>query len=148
LLFWGFYEATRPYQKSIRLRSPVLVGFFLAGLMVHGTLQTWWIAPVLGKVGEELLMVISIFLTAFNDNAEITFLASLIHTFDEAMKYAVVAGAVTGGGLTVIANAPNPTGQAILKGYFYQGVSASALLASALLPTLIMGLTFYFLRGI
>lgn len=33
-------------------------------------------------------------------------------------KYAVVAGAVTGGGLTVIANAPNPAGMTILKPCF------------------------------
>ncbi|MGA8165309.1 MAG: putative Na+/H+ antiporter [Waddliaceae bacterium] len=146
LLFLGFYEATLPYQKVIRLRPPVLVGFFLAGLVAHGTLQGWWIAPLLENLDEKLLFIFSTILTSFNDNAEITFLATLIPTFDEAMKYAVVAGAVTGGGLTVIANAPNPSGQTILKKYFHQGISAISLLAAALFPTIIMGLCFYLLR--
>ena len=147
-LFLGYYQATGFYQKPINLRPPILVGFFLAGLMVHGTLQQWWITPVLGSVSEEALMSISVFLTSFNDNAEITFLASLIPTFDDAMKYAVVAGAVTGGGLTVIANAPNPSGQSILKEYFANGISAMGLLVGALLPTIVMGLIFYMLRGL
>ena len=59
-------------------------------------------------------------LTAFNDNALVTYLATLVPSLTEPMKYAVVAGAVTGGGLTVIANAPNPAGQAIL-GRFFDG---------------------------
>ncbi len=147
LLFLGFYEATRPYQKILRLRPPVLVGFFLAGLMIHGMLQMWWIAPILGNATEELLFLCSTFLTSFNDNAEFNFLATFIPTFDESMKYMVVAGAVTGGGLIVIANAPNPSGQTILKKYFYQGISAMSLLAAALLPTIIMGLCFYFFRA-
>ena len=50
----------------------------------------------------------------FNDNAAITYLASLVPGFSPSLKYAVMAGAVSGGGLTVIANAPNPAGQSIL----------------------------------
>ncbi|MCB1111976.1 MAG: putative Na+/H+ antiporter [Chlamydiales bacterium] len=146
LLFLGFYRATKAYQWDLELKTPVLVGFFLAGLVVHGSLQEWWITPVLSQVSEEGLLVLSTILTAFNDNAEVTFLASLIPTFTESMKYAVVAGAVTGGGLTVIANAPNPLGQALLNRYFYQNVGAMGLLLGAITPTLIMALSFYFLR--
>lgn len=146
LLFLGFYQATMPYQRELSLKTPILVGFFLAGLIVHGTLQGWWISPILGKASEELLMFLSIILTAFNDNAEITFLSTLIPNFSEAMKYAVVAGAVTGGGLTVIANAPNPAGQALLRKHFDQGVSAVQLFAGALIPTIIIACSFYFLH--
>ena len=148
LLFLGFFQATRPYQHKLRLKPPVLVGFFLAGLIIHGSLQGWWMAPLLSKVSSELLLVLSMFLTSFNDNAEITFLATLIPSFDDAMKYAVLAGAVTGGGLTVIANAPNPLGQAILGKYFYRGISALRLLAGALFPAVVMALIFYLLRSI
>ena len=59
--------------------------------------------PVLANLGETQLMLGAIGLTAFNDNAAITYLASLVPNFSDALKYAVVA--VAGGGLTVIANA-------------------------------------------
>lgn len=148
LLFLGFYQATLPYQKPLDLKPAILVGFFLGGLVVHGNLQGWWIAPVLGNASEGMLLVLSAFLTSFNDNAEITFLATLIPTFTESMKYAVVAGAVTGGGLTVIANAPNPSGQAILGKYFDDGISAVSLLAAAIYPAAIMGSLFYMFRSL
>lgn len=146
LIFVGFHRATLPYQNNLSLKTPILVGFFLAGLVVHGSLQAWWITPILGHLSCEMLMAMSTILTAFNDNAEITFLASLIPTFDEAMKYAVVAGAVTGGGLTVIANAPNPLGQALLGKFFPEGIRPSSLFLAALIPTIIVGMAFWFLR--
>lgn len=139
LFFLGFAKATAPYQDRIDLVPPLLVGFFLAGLVVHGGLQGWWIAPVLASLREVPLFVGAIVLTAFNDNALITYLATLVPDLGDAMKYAVVAGAVTGGGLTVIANAPNPAGQAILGRWFDDGISPLGLLAGALLPTLIVG---------
>lgn len=146
LLFLGFHQATLAYQKAIDLKPPFLVGYFLAGLVVHGSLQGWWIEPLLGRVSERLLLVLSITLTSFNDNAAITFLATLIPSFDDALKYVVEAGAVTGGGLTVIANAPNPGGQAILGKYFDEGVSAVSLLVAALFPTAVLGMIFYLFR--
>jgi hypothetical protein len=148
LLFLGFYHATATFQEPLNLKPPILVGFFLAGLIVHGTLQAWWIAPLLTRVSSDNLFLLSGILTSFNDNAEITFLATLIPTFDEAMKYAIVAGAVTGGGLTVIANAPNPLGQSVLGKYFDQGISAVQLLLGALAPACIVGLCFYLFKGI
>ena len=45
---------------------------------------------------------------------------------------------MTGGGLTVIANAPNPAGQAILGKYFKEGISALQLFLWAALPTFII----------
>jgi Na+/H+ antiporter NhaD/arsenite permease-like protein len=65
--------------------------------------------------------------------------------FTDTLKYAVVAGAVTGGGLTVIANAPNPAGQSILQRYFPEGVSPLNLLFGAVLPTVCMALAFMLL---
>jgi Na+/H+ antiporter NhaD/arsenite permease-like protein len=91
-------------------------------------------------------MVVSTVLTAFNDNAAITFLASMTPNFTNLMKYAVVAGAVTGGGLTVIANAPNPLGQALLSRYFPEGIRPTKLFLAAALPTLIVAITFWLLR--
>lgn len=142
LFFLAFAQATGHHQNRIDLRSPLLVGFFLAGLVVHGGLQAWWIAPVLGSLGEGPLFAGATILTAFNDNALITYLATLVPGFTEELKFAVVAGAVTGGGLTVIANAPNPAGQAILQHYFPDGVSPVALMKAALVPTLIVAFSF------
>jgi len=141
-LFLGFVQATRQHQDKLGFRSPLLVGFFLAGLVVHGGLQGWWIEPVLGGLGATALFFGATLLTAFNDNALITYLATLVPGFTENLKFAVVAGAVTGGGLTVIANAPNPAGQSILQRYFPDGISPLGLLLGALGPTLIVVLTF------
>lgn len=146
LLFLAFTQATVQYQTPISLRSPILVGFFLAGLVIHGTLQQWWIEPVLRSLDSLALFGGSTVLTAFNDNAAITYLASLVPGFSEEMKYAVVAGAVTGGGLTVIANAPNPAGQSILSKYFHEGVGPGKLLLGALIPTAIQAACFLLLR--
>lgn len=143
LFFIGFAKVTVPHQNTIDLKPPLLVGFFLGGLVIHGGLQAWWIAPVLGSLGKVSLMLTATVLTAFNDNAAITFLATLVPNFSEVMKHAVVAGAVTGGGLTVIANAPNPAGQSLLQKYFENGVSPVGLLLAALLPTTIVWFVFY-----
>jgi len=146
LFFLAFAQATAPHQSAVNLRPPLLVGFFLAGLVVHGTLQQWWIAPLLGRLDVWPLMLGASFLTSFNDNAAITYLASLVPGFSEPLKYAVMAGAVTGGGLTVIANAPNPAGQSILGRFFEDGVSPVGLALGALAPTLIVGACFMLLR--
>lgn len=142
LFFLGFAQATSPFQSAIDLKPPLLVGFFLGGLVTHGGLQGWWIAPVLGSLSEQPLFWSATVLTAFNDNALITYLSTLVPNLSESLKYAVVAGAVTGGGLTVIANAPNPAGQAILGKYFPNGVSPLWLLASAVVPTLVAAACF------
>ncbi len=145
LLFLGFYQATVPHQRPLGLRQPLLVGLFLAGLVIQGGLQGWWIAPLLSRLTEFPLMLLSIALTAVNDNAEVTYLSSLIPDFTEAMKYAVVAGAVTGGGLTVIANAPNLIGVQTFRRYFDDGVSPLGLFLGALGPMVVMGLAFILL---
>ncbi|MEO6846408.1 MAG: putative Na+/H+ antiporter [Chthoniobacterales bacterium] len=140
LFFLAFVAATDRHQEAIGLRSPMLVGFFLAALVIHGGCQQWWIAPVLGGLGKWSLMIGSTLLTAVNDNAAITYLATLVPGFTEELKHAVVAGAVAGGGLTVIANAPNPAGQSILQAYFGpDGIKPLGLLAAAIIPTIIVG---------
>jgi hypothetical protein len=140
LFFLAFTVATDAHQSRLNLRSPLLVGFFLAALVIHGGCQQWWIAPVLGGLTEWPLMIGATVLTAFNDNAAITYLATLVPGFTESLKHAVVAGAVAGGGLTVIANAPNPAGQSLLQSQFGpDGVHPLGLLLAALLPTFIMG---------
>ncbi len=145
LFFLAFTTATEHHQNPLSLKPAILVGFFLAGLVVHGGLQGWWIAPVLASLGEVPLLLGAMGLTAFNDNAAITYLATLVPNFSDAMKHAVVAGAVAGGGLTVIANAPNPAGQSILSDYFEDGVAPLYLLLGALAPTAVMAVCFLLL---
>ncbi|MDJ0848178.1 MAG: putative Na+/H+ antiporter [Myxococcota bacterium] len=143
--FLGFAQITSPYQNTIRLRSALLVGFFLAGLVIHGGVQAWWIAPVLGGLGELPLMTVGALLSAFNDNAAITFLSTLVPDLTDGLKRAVVAGAVTGGGLTIIANSPNPAGAALLKQHFGGNVSPVGLLTWVAGPTLLVGACFVLL---
>jgi hypothetical protein len=142
LFFLGFSTVTTAYQGRIDLRAPLLVGFFLAGLVIHGGLQGWWIAPLLSRLSEVPLFLGSMLLTAFNDNALITYLGTLVPNLDDQLKIALVGGAVTGGGLTVIANAPNPAGQALLARHFDGAVQPLRLLLGALVPTIIAAAAF------
>ena len=144
LFFLAFRQATAHHQFEIQLRGPILVGFFLAGLVIHGGLQGWWLAPVITSLSEIPFFVGSVVLTSFNDNAAITFLASQVDGLSASLKYAVLAGAVCGGGLTVIANAPNPAGQALLNRFFGDGISPGKLMMGALIPTVIVSLVMLF----
>ena len=146
LFFLGFYKATKYHQEPLALQQALLVGFFLSGLVIHGGLQGWWIEPVLSSLNEKALMLTAIGLTSVNDNAAITYLSTLIPNFSDSLKYAVVAGAISGGGLTVIANAPNPAGQSILAKYFtMERIHPLYLLCGALIPTIIVALMFKYL---
>ncbi|UCV09719.1 putative Na+/H+ antiporter [Dechloromonas denitrificans] len=136
LFFIGYTEAYERYQDKLILREGLLVAFFLAGLVVLGGLQQWWLQPTLMGVEPTLLYFLAIGLTAITDNAALTYLASLVDGVSAEFKYAIVAGAVTGGGLTIIANAPNPAGVAILKsGFADQSISPLGLFLGALAPT-------------
>jgi hypothetical protein len=137
LFFLGFDRATAAYSTLTDFKTPLLVGFFLGGLVVHGGLQGWWIAPVLASLTDTPLFLGAALLTAFNDNALITFLATLVPNLEPHLKIAVVQGAVVGGGLTVIANAPNPAGQALLGRFFDGAIHPLWLLCGAAVPTLI-----------
>ncbi|GIK99160.1 MAG: membrane protein [Alphaproteobacteria bacterium] len=138
LFFLGFAEAYRRYQSGLILREGLLVAFFLAGLVVLGGKQEWWLQPLLAGMGSTALYYGATLLTAITDNAALTYLGSLVDGLTAEARYALVAGAVSGGGLTVIANAPNPAGYSILKGAFDQGViSALWLAVSAVPPTLV-----------
>jgi hypothetical protein len=110
--------------------------------VIHGGLQGWWIAPVLASLSEVPLFVGATLLTAVNDNALITYLATLVPNLSDSLRIAVVEGAVTGGGLTVIANAPNPAGQALLARFFGGAVDPLRLLFGAAIPTLIAAAAF------
>jgi Na+/H+ antiporter NhaD/arsenite permease-like protein len=138
LFFLGFTTAYKQYQDRLILREGLLVAFFLAGLVVLGGMQGWWLKELISDLSPTALYYGATALTAITDNAALTYLGSLIDGVSEEFKYALVAGAVTGGGLTVIANAPNPAGYAILKGYFNEGsIGALGLLLAALPPTLV-----------
>ena len=138
LFFLGYTAAYPHYQSRLLLREALLVAFFLGGLVVLGGLQAWWLQDLLAGLSPPLLFFIATGLTAITDNAAITYLGSLVEGTDAAFKYALVTGAVTGGGLTVIANAPNPAGYALLKDCFAEkSIGAPGLFLAALGPTLV-----------
>ncbi|HWI36331.1 MAG TPA: putative Na+/H+ antiporter, partial [Burkholderiales bacterium] len=138
LIFLGLAEAYRRHQDRLMLREGLMVAFFLAGLVVLGGQQKWWLQDVLVNLDDSALFFGAAALTAITDNAALTYLGSLVGGVSEDFKYALVAGAVAGGGLTVIANAPNPAGFAILKDRFEdRSINAFGLLAAALPPTCI-----------
>lgn len=138
-----FETVTREYQEPLRLFDALKVGIFLAGLVIFCGLQGWWIQPILQHLDEKTFFWIATLLASFNDNAAVTSLAAQVPNLTEGMKYAALAGAVAGGGLTIIANAPNPAGFAIVRKYFRgQVVNAAGLFLAALVPTLIVAAIF------
>ena len=144
LMFLGFAQAYERYQTQLILKEALLVGFFLAGLVVLGGLQQWWLEPIVSSLRPTALFFGAIGLTAITDNAALTYLGSLIEGISDPAKYMLVAGAVAGGGLTVIANAPNPAGVALLKQGFEDGsIGAGGLLLGALLPTVVAAAVFF-----
>jgi hypothetical protein len=146
LFFLGIAHAYEHHQDRLILREGLLVAFFLAGLVVLGGQQQWWLQPVLMSMSSEAVFFGAVVLTAFTDNAALTYLGSLVEGLSAQFKYALVAGAVTGGGLTIIANAPNPAGVAILKDHFAdQAVHPLGLFISALVPTFVAGIAFLLL---
>ena len=138
LLFLGFTQAYERHQSPLIIREALLVAFFLAGLVVLGGMQEWWLQPIVSGMSPRALFFGATALTAVTDNAALTYLGSLIDGIPDAAKYSLVAGAVAGGGLTVIANAPNPAGVALLRrGFADESIGALELLAGALAPTLV-----------
>jgi hypothetical protein len=138
LLFLGFTQAYERHQSPLIIREALLVAFFLAGLVVLGGMQEWWLQPIVSGVSPRALFFGATALTAITDNAALTYLGSLIDGISDAAKYSLVAGAVAGGGLTVIANAPNPAGVALLRrGFADESIGALELLAGAAVPTLV-----------
>lgn len=143
LLFLGFTQAYARHQSPLILKEALLVGFFLAGLVVLGGLQRWWLQPIVSSLEPLALFFGALGLTAVTDNAALTYLGSLIGGIPPQSQYLLVAGAVAGGGLTVIANAPNPAGVALLKPGFADGtVGAGELLLGALVPTAVAAAAF------
>lgn len=143
LFFLGFVQAYERYQSPLILKEGLLVGFFLGGLVVLGGMQQWWLQPIVSSLKPLALFFGALGLTAITDNAALTYLGSLIVGMTDEAKYMLVAGAVAGGGLTVIANAPNPAGVALLRrGFKDESIGAVGLLAGALLPTAVAALAF------
>jgi hypothetical protein len=146
LMFLGFTQAYERHQSPLILREALLVAFFLAGLVLLGSMQSWWLQPIVSGLRPLALFFGALGLTAITDNAALTYLGSLLAGMSDTSKYMLVAGAVAGGGLTVVANAPNPAGIALLKrGFADETIGAGHLLIGAALPTAVAAAAFLFL---
>ena len=146
LFFLGYTQAYAQFQNPLILKEGLLVGFFLAGLVVLGGMQQWWLQPIVSQLEPTALFFGALGLTAITDNAALTYLGSLIVGMSDQAKYMLMAGAVAGGGLTVIANAPNPAGVALLRRGFADGsIGTGGLALGALLPTAVAAAFFLLL---
>lgn len=146
MFFIGFTKAYEQYQNPLILKEGLLVGFFLAGLVVLGGMQQWWLQPIVSGLEPTALFFGATALTAITDNAALTYLGSLIEGMSDQAKYMLVAGAVAGGGLTVVANAPNPAGVSLLRdGFNDESIGVGGLLLGALPPTIVAMLALFLL---
>ncbi len=144
LFFLGVTTVTRRFQNTLRYRESLLVAFFLAGIVMFGAFQKWWLEPLLASLGEFTLFFAATGLTAITDNAALTYLGSQVE-LSEVSRYFLVAGAIAGGGLTIIANAPNAAGYSVLQRHLPNGLNALHLVLGALLPTVVAVLCLGFL---
>lgn len=138
IIFLGIANSYNQFQNKLILKEAFLVSLFLAGLVVLGGLQKWWLQPLLSSLTPNQIYYAATALTAITDNAALTYLGSLVEGLSDEFKYALAAGAISGGGLTVIANAPNPAGYSILSKNFENNViSPLYLFLSAFGPTVV-----------
>lgn len=137
MLFLGIVSVTKQYHSELRLKESLLVAFFLAGIIMFGEFQRWWLAPLLSSMQSLSLYFAAASLTAITDNAALTYLGSQVEGLSDVSKYYLVAGAISGGGLTIIANAPNAAGFSILSKKFPEGLNPLYLVAAAIPPTIV-----------
>ena len=138
IIFLGISNSYNQFQNKLILKEAFLVSLFLAGLVILGGLQKWWLQPLLSSLTPNQIYYAATALTAITDNAALTYLGSLVEGLSDEFKYALAAGAISGGGLTVIANAPNPAGYSILSKNFENNViSPLYLFLSAFGPTVV-----------
>ncbi len=144
LLFLGFTTLVNQVQDRLRLRESLLVAFFLAGIIIFGPFQRWWLEPLLVKADSLKLFLGSILLTSITDNAALTYLGSQVPALGLQARYYLVAGALAGGGLTIIANAPNAVGYGLLQNKFSRGFHPGKLFLAAIAPTLVVAAALWF----
>lgn len=148
VLFLGFHRATSFYQRPLQLREGLLIGFFFASLIIHGDLQDWWVIPLFSNLPESMMVLVSCSLSAILDNAEVIYLGSKAPNLTETLRDALVIGAMASGGLTIIANAPNPIGLVTLRESFKKEISFWRLFRAALIPTLIVLAVFWVFKNV
>lgn len=138
ILFVVFTKLTARFQTTLRWKESFLVAFFLMGLLVLGSFQQWWLQPIITELSEKTVFFAAVGLTAITDNAALTYLGSQVPDLKETARWALVSGALAGGGLTILANAPNPVGFSLLISKFPNRVlSSGKLFLAAIIPTLI-----------
>ena len=143
VVFFGFTKITKLHQDGLKIREGLLVGLFLAGLIVFGSFQRWWLEPLISSVNDTVLYFAATALTGITDNAALTYLGAQVQGLSESSKWALVSGALSGGGLSILANAPNPVGFSILSSKFRGNtLNAGQLFIAALGPTVIVIISF------
>jgi len=148
VVFLGFADAYEPHQSKLYIRPALFVGVFLAGLALLGPQQRFWIQPLISGMDHLSLYFGALGLTSITDNAALAYLGALVENFSDQQKVSLLAGAITGGGLTLIANAPNPAGHALLKHAFKaQIIRPLGLFLGALVPTAVTA-TFFLILGL
>lgn len=142
-IFIGLTKVTKNNQDRLKFKEGLWVAFFLGGLIVFGPFQKWWMEPLLTSLTKNTLYFLATALTGITDNAALTYLGSQVPHLAEASKWALVSGAISGGGLSVLANAPNPIGFSILNSKFKNQILSGLKLFLAALPmTIIVVLCF------
>ena len=148
LLFLGLAEAYRRHHDRLLLREGLMVAFFLAGLIVLGGQQLWWLQGVLSRLDESTLFYGAAALTAITDNAALTYLGSSGRGHIQRLQ--VLARGRSRGGRRPDRDCQcaQSRGFAILKDHFEDhSINAFGLFIAALPPTLVAITCFRGIRG-
>lgn len=149
ILYLGLHQFTIFYQNSIRVTKVCCVGLFYAGLLILGGLQEWWMLVIMHRMSDFGYMFTSYILSMFLDNVLVNYLVHNLSVATDCFLYLVIAGCMSAGGVTILANAPNIVGYLIIKPFFPTSpVSLGRLFVFALGPSLIALMTFWALKDI
>ncbi|WP_213357473.1 putative Na+/H+ antiporter [Chlamydiifrater phoenicopteri] len=149
LTFLGFRALTIMYQSPISFTKVGMVGLFFSGLILFGDLQEWWVLALMEKVSYEGHMIISFIMSMFLDNALVNYLIFKLPSANDCYHYLAISGAMSAGGLTLMANVPNIIGYLLLRPSFkVRSVSLVWLFVAALPPAVISALIFWAFKNV
>lgn len=144
-----FHRLTVFYQNKIDFWKVCCLGVFFIGMSFVGGLQEWWILKLVKNSSDFGYMWAAYILSIFLDNVLVNLMMHDLPVVTDCYLYLVVAGCMSAGGLTLIANTPNIVSFATLRPFFQKpSFSFWKLFLASLFPSVLALMLFWLLRGL